>query len=488
MDESKIKSLDLLFKPRNIAIMNASTKVGYFIHGLETQGFNKENLYLVSDTVQEVYDIKCYKSIEEVPNDTIDLVILAVRRDKLVQTIKEVLQHKKVNFFHIFTAGTIETDEAGVKIEKEVKEMLTNTSNNTRAIGPNCMGVYCPKGKNAYLGIFPPESGNIGLIFHSGDLHTKMIRYGAARYGLKFSKGVSVGNCLDLQVSEFLEYFNQDEDTDIICVYFEGFSQLHPHEGKKLFEVLKKMEKPALLMKGGQTQRAQKAVVSHTGSLATQQKIWDAIYQQTPTVEINPSLDEMVDIANIFYRCYKERNANVEGYDEFKCPKGKNALVILWSGGIGILATDTLTQMGIDMPLFEGETKERLMKVYPLKIGSLSNPLDLPWIGRTDIFYNLSTTAITEDIDVVFIETDAPREFKDDWFTGYYENLKRIRDYINSLNKILILILHEYPEANREKYYEMLIEDEFIIYPTIERAANAYLALYDYGQKRKLCY
>ena len=148
------------------------------------------------------------------------------------------------------------------------------------------MGVYCPKGKNAYLPTFPTESGNISLIFQSGDLHSKLIKIGSKRHGLTFSMGVSVGNCVNLQISEFLDYFNDDVDTKIICVYIEGFSKFHPDEGRRLFKSLKNMKKPVLLIKGGKTPRAQTAVTTHTGAIASDQRIWKAIFNQTPTIEV----------------------------------------------------------------------------------------------------------------------------------------------------------------------------------------------------------
>lgn len=487
MNNKELKSLDFLFKPRNIAIFEAKYKLSYFIKGLNKQGFKKENLYLISPTETEIYDIKCYKTIEEVPADTIDLFILAVRREKLVQTVKKILSIKKVNFFHIFTAGTGESDEIGSQIEEEIKKILDKEEINTRAIGPNCMGVYCPKGHNAYHFLFPIESGNIASVFHSGDLHTKLIKFGFLRYGLKFSKGASIGNCVDLQMSDILEYYNQDEETDIICVYFEGFSRFHKEEGKKLFNVLKHMKKPVLFMNGGTTKRSQTAVLSHTGSIATKKKIWDAIIKQTPTIEVETSLEQMIDYAYMFNYFFSDKRNQEKLNKELIFPKGKNTLVILWSGGFGILATDSLTKLGLNMPLFEGKIKEKLIEIYPIKVGSYSNPLDLPWITYIDAFYEISKVAISENIDLVIIETDTPGKISGQWFQGYFKNLIRIKDYVRSLNKILIIILHEYPDEDRQIFYKKLKENDFLVYPTIQRAAKSYLALYEYGQKRTDC-
>ena len=234
-------SFKKLFQPKNIMIYEISPKSSFFIDGLIRQGFDSKNLYLVSSKLDVINEIKCYKSINDVPTDSIDLVILSIRRELLLEKIKEILDLKNIKFFHIFTAGTGEADEIGVEIEKKLKDLLSQYKG-TRAIGPNCMGVYCPRGKTAYYGSFPTELGNIGLIFQSGDLHSRFIKFGSKRYNLRFSKGVSIGNCVDIQISEMIEFLDKDEETEIICVYQEGFSPLYSNEGRRLFNVLKNIQ------------------------------------------------------------------------------------------------------------------------------------------------------------------------------------------------------------------------------------------------------
>ena len=484
IDDNNVKSLDGLFKPKNVAIYEAKEKFAYFIEGFKSQGFKPENLYLISLEKEELFGIKCYKSIDDIPTDTIDLLILAVRREKLIQSLKEILAQKNVKFIHFFTAGTGEYDEIGLKIEDQIKEILDNEYTDIKAIGPNCMGVYCPSGNNAYLPIFPTESGIAGLIFHSGDLNSRAIMYGSIRYNLKFSKGASIGNCVNLQFSDFLEYFNQDAETEIISIYFEGFSRYGKLEGKKLFNLLKNMRKPVLFLRGGKTQRGQSAVLTHTGSLGTDKKIWQAVYKQTPLIEVGSSLDELIDYLFMFYTFYyKNRGLTLE--EQIKLyPNGKNTLIILWSGGMGIIDTDTIMELGLNMPLFGDKTKERLMEIYPLKIGSLSNPLDLPWISRSEGYIDLCKAAISENIDLVIMHSDAGGRGRDKKrLELHFNNLRQIKKHVESLNKVLILIVPEYPINNRNKYYKMLIKDGFIVYSDLRRAVKSFLAFYEHGKK-----
>ena len=474
--------LDLLFKPKNVLIYDAKPKISFFVDGFIRQGYNLENLYLVSTKDEEILGIKCLKSVDNVPVDSIDLVILSVRRDDLVKELLNLLSRKIVKFIHIFTAGTGEFDEKGVKIEREIKEIL-NAYPSTRSIGPNCMGLYCPLGKIAYYSSFPTENGAVGLIFQSGDLHSKMVKFSARRYNIRFSKGVSVGNCVDIQVSEFLQYFNEDNETQVICVYFEGLPVLYKNEGRRLLEVLKNMRKPVLFMRGGRTERGQAAVLTHTGSLASKGDIWKAIFKQTPIIEVPPSLDELIDYTYLFsthIQNYKEKNKEVE------YPKFKNVLVILWSGGFGILATDILTELGLNLPIISGKKLDALKQIYPIKIGSLCNPLDMPWIISSKVYLEVCKAAVDDTIDLVLVVTDSWKDLDDERFKNFYNNLLGIKEHVHSLDKILMIILPQYPSESRKILSNKLKNDGFFVYRSIESAAKSFLKLYEYGKKRKV--
>ena len=142
IEENKIKSLDFLFKPRNVAMFVAKQSFSFFILGFQAQGIDLNNFYLISPSEKEVLGIKCYKSIDDIPTDTIDLLILTVGRDKLIQSLRNILESKNVNFIHFFGARTGEYDEIGQKIEDQLNDILKNEYPNIKAIGPNCMGIY----------------------------------------------------------------------------------------------------------------------------------------------------------------------------------------------------------------------------------------------------------------------------------------------------------------------------------------------------------
>ncbi len=478
--------LDFLFNPRTVAVYKASEKLDYFFMGFKEQKFNTDKLYLINPEKEEVNGLKCFKSLKEIPEEEIDLLILAVGRDKILESLKMVIKQIKINTIHIFTAGLGESDNVGKQIEKEIVEILNDDNNHIRAIGPNCMGVYSPNGHLAYEPFLPTEPGNIAFVFQSGDLHSQTIRIGASRYNLSYSKGASVGNCIDLQISEFLQYYDNDIDTDIIGVYFEGFSKHHPNEGRKFFQVLKNMKKPVLFMNGGKTKRSQTAILTHTGSIGSNKKIWNAIVKQTPIVDIPTSMDDMIDYLYLFNRYIDRFKKLGTPLKNIQYPTGKNSLLILWSGGFGIIHTNILTELGLNVPYFEGETLNKLRQIYPIKIGSLKNPLDMPWISSSQKYFEVAKIAISANIDLVIIETDSwGDEFEDDHRSEYYNNLLRIRDYTESLCKIFMLILPQYPSKSNERYRNKLLKDNFIVYPSVRRAAKSFMALYEYGRKLK---
>jgi len=145
-----------------------------------------------------------------------------------------------------------------------------------------------------------------------------------------------------------------------------------------------------------------------------------------------------------------------------------------------------LTELGLNVPYFEGESLEKLRKIYPIKIGSLNNPIDIPWISSSTTYLEVAKTAISENIDLVLIETDL---FGDDFdpenLSNYYKNILRLKEYTESLGKTFMLILPQYSGKTREKYINKLFEDGFIVYPSVRRAGKSFLALYEYGKKIK---
>ncbi|MFX1293980.1 MAG: CoA-binding protein [Promethearchaeota archaeon] len=452
--------IDKLFNPKSIAIIEAASKRFWQISGtINWRG--KENIYLVSKKEDEIYGIKCYQDISKLP-DKIDLTMISVNRNRLKETVKTCIE-KKFYIIHIFTAGGAEFDEKGEEIEHEIYELIKNS--HIRAIGPNCMGVYSPEGKITYSPPFSEKPGSVAFVSQSGDITTQFILR-ENNYGVYFSKVASIGNSIDLTTSDFINYFSSDKKTEIIGVYFEGFTQFNEKEGIKLLNALKKNKKPLLFLRGGTTIQGKRAIKSHTGTIATDNGIWGAIFKQTSALKVD-SFNELID-STMAFNYYKNFNQKV-----------KSLVLVGWSGGKAVLSTDQVVQLGIDVPEISAPTRNKMEEM--ISIGSVSNPLDLPWIGREDKYVEICKLAINEDyIGGVIFETGTWEKF-DERFNKYFKNLVKIFNYTKQLRKPFFVSLpYSHLYKQREEYKNKLIEIGIPVFPSILRAAKTFLNLYEF--------
>lgn len=456
--------MEKLFYPKSIAMIEASSQRLWQIKGITERDFEGE-LFLVSKKESEILGMQCYEDISYLP-DKIDLAIIAITKTQLIEVVKQCIE-KNFYTLHIFTAGLGEYDEVGTELERELFDLLKN--NDIRAIGPNCMGVYSTDGRISYDPDFSKEqcdSGCVAFVSQSGDLTTRFV-VKENDYGVKFSTVASIGNSVDLNFSDFVEYFSSDNKTDVIGGYFEGFSKFRNLEGKDLFNNLKKNKKPMLLLRGGVTEQGKRSANSHTGVIASNANIWDSIFAQTNTIKID-TYEELLDSTIAFYYCKD-------------LPKVDGLLLITWSGGAAVLGTDRIIKLGINVPEIKEPAKSEMKSM--ISIGSISNPLDLPWIGRQEKFPEICKIAINEPyIGGVVLETLAPHEF-DEHHEIYYNNLLKIFNYSKEAKKPFLISLPYENVTQREKLKDHFLSNGVPVFSSIERAAKAFSNLFKYNKK-----
>ena len=458
----QINYFEKLFYPKSIAFIGASNKRMWQVAGYIDRGFPGK-FYIVSKGNEEIFGIKCLNDVSELP-DGIDLAIIAVNRDQLIDVVKQCID-KNFATIHIFSAGTGEFDEEGKKVEDKLYNMLKNSS--TRAIGPNCMGLYSTGGRFAFNPSFKADPvGNVVFISQSGDLTERFVQH-LNYLGVDFSAAASIGNSISLNVTDLIQFFNEDENTEIICAYFEGFSRYHKKEGRRLYNLLKSVKKPVLFLRSGKTGPGKRSAESHTGSLTTSNQIWDAMFSQTNAIQVN-SFEELLDTTLAFYYC------------KDKIPREKGILLITWSGGNATIATDLITQLGASIPEFSPETKEKLKKL--IRFGGVVNPLDLPWKNFSDEYSKIAEIAIKEPyIGCVLAETYKP--WDENMLENYFDNLKFLKELCHGQNKPFFLSLPFTNYLRREGYRMKIIEMGVPIFPSFQRAAKAFLNLYKYKEK-----
>jgi acyl-CoA synthetase (NDP forming) len=355
--EVKNPDLEYLFHPRSIAVVGASRDPQAlanmaFLRPLLNGGF-KGKVYPVNPRASEISGLKVYASLQEIA-EPVDEVICSIPALITPQLIKECVI-KGVKAVHIFTAGLSESGtEEGEKLEREIVEIARQGG--VRVIGPNCMGIYSPATGLSYDLAFSRQSGAAGALCQSGGHAFEIILRGNTR-GVYFSKVISYGNAADLNETDFLKYFAQDEETKIIVAYIEGV------KGSGFAKVLAEAAraKPVIIFKGGRTEAGAKAAASHTASIAGSDLIWTSLCHQLGVIQVC-SLNEMIDLLVAFLH--------------LKPPKGFRAGILGVGGGAAVQATDECESHGLTVPNFSTGLKEKLTKSTP-KVGtSLNNPVD----------------------------------------------------------------------------------------------------------------
>ena len=249
----------------------------------------------------------------------------------------------------------------------------------------------------------------------------------------------------------------------------EGFSQFRKKEfeGRIFFESLKKNKKPLLVLKGGISELGKRAASSHTGSLASQDAIWNSVFKQTNAIPIE-SLEELLDTAVLFRFC-----SNCE-------PKHNNILMITWSGGSSVLGVDSIARLnaGIDIPAIREPTHSKMKEL--IRVGSITNPLDLPDVRDENIRFELFKLAVSEDYISGAIRLSSGPKWRgmdqdEEAVKKFYADLMRYKGLCDRLGKPFMLTV---PNSYDADFRQKLIELEIPAFSSFSRAAKAFSNLY----------
>ncbi|MCZ6893697.1 MAG: CoA-binding protein [Gammaproteobacteria bacterium] len=380
--------LDPIFHPRAVAVVGVSSNpdagmMGSFYDSLLEAGFPEiGGVYPVNPKVDEINGARCYRSLLDTP-DPVDHVISQVPAAVVPELVDQCVA-KKVRSIHFFTAGFSETgDEKMAAVEHAMIEKLRNAG--IRAIGPNCMGLYVPSSRLAFMSGFPTEAGNVFLLSQSG-ANAGEIVHGLVSRGIRFSKAISYGNGADLREHDFLDYAASDPDTEVVAAYIEGVQ-----DGRAFFDALKRCArvKPVVILKGGRTQSGSHAAHSHTGSLAGSIEVFDAACRQAGAARAE-TMDELHDLV-------------VAASTNTRLVTGKGvALFGGGGGGFAVLSADTIDREGLTVPKMPPSAVDKMREYIPVAGSSVNNPIDaFPPAEHLEDMLRLVATA--EGIDMVFM-------------------------------------------------------------------------------------
>jgi len=325
MEAEKLKEFDCIFNPKSVAVIGASQGDDFTRALMNTK--IREKLFLVNPKHDKLLDKKCYASVLDI-EDKLDYVVIAVPASLVPNVLNECIE-KGVKAAHIFSAGFSETGiEERIRLENKVKEVAKGR---IRLIGPNCMGIYCPKSGLSFNKNASTEEGPVGVISQSGTFAQLFATDGKIK-NISFSKVISYGNAIDLDCPDLLEYLSDDPETKVIALYIEG-----TRNGKRLKSALNKAtrKKPVVALKGGITKQGSRAAFSHTASLAGSPEIWSSLFKQTGVVQVE-NFDELADTI-LAFTCSP-------------LPQGKGISIITNSGGFSVTETDSCIKAGLEVP------------------------------------------------------------------------------------------------------------------------------------------
>jgi acetate---CoA ligase (ADP-forming) len=379
------QSIKKFFYPKTICVVGASTKeksIGYeLLKSIKIYGF-KGKLFPVNPKADSVLGYECYHSIGDV-RETIDLAIVMVPKAYAEQTIDELLS-KNVKSIILITAGFKEVGKEGEEVEKKILKKVKDAK--ARLVGPNCMGVICTFENislNATFVAEKPDIGATGFCSQSGAIAAAVLN-SLRETDIRFGHMISVGNKADISENDLLRFWNEDQRIKTITFYLESFSD---GEGfLKQFIQGKGISKPVVILKGGRTKSGIKAASSHTGAIASNDNVVDAILKQFGIIRVD-------DLGELFN--------TAKGFENFSAPKGNRVAVITNAGGPAILAVDSLEKEGLVLAELSQEIKSKLREIVHPE-GSVQNPIDLLPGGTAEQFKRVNEIVTSDDkVDVV---------------------------------------------------------------------------------------
>jgi acetyl-CoA synthetase (ADP-forming) len=380
-----VKTIDPFFNPKSVALVGASTDYRKLGNSILMNLLTSEiDVFPITRSRDRVLGVQAYSSLSDLPQP-VDLVIVAVAAKYCPPLIPEIRKAGASNAV-IISGGFSEAGAEGRELERNLEESAKSAG--VRIIGPNCVGVSNTRLFNGTFTMMP-ERGNIAFVSQSGALGG-MIIYTTRAKRIGMSKFASIGNSVDVGFVEILDYFREDTKSSVIAAYLEGVK-----EGRELFKSLRNAAnvKPVVILKGGRSEEGGRATLSHTGSLAGSNQIFDGMIHQAGCISA-PTLDTLFEICKLF--------------DYQPLPKGKRIGIISNTGGAGVLATDTASESGLIIAHLADKTKQELRQVLP-PMASTNNPIDVVASGgRRE--YRIATELLLKDsnVDILLVLCAVP--------------------------------------------------------------------------------
>jgi len=354
--------MEAFFNPSGIALIGASAKKGrggYKILKNLLAGF-KGGIYPVNPANAEIEGLKCYGSVLEVP-DPVDLAIVFVPAAQVPAVVRQCVQ-RGIEAVIIESGGFAETGEEGKALQAEL--VAIHRQSGVRLWGPNCMGLVDAVNKYAFSFVMDKIwsegfiSGDVSLVVQSGFLAAGFLIDLMSHASVGISKACSIGNKVDVDECDLLEYLIDDPHTGAIGMYLESIQ-----DGRRFVDLCRSTDKPIVVLKGGKSEIGARAAMSHTASLAGNGALVSAALAQAGVVEAD-DFQQMMDVCQTMARYPRAAGS------------GGRVAVLTPSGGAGIVSADFIDRVGLHLADFSPATRAVLTEVFPPWMPP-SNPVDV---------------------------------------------------------------------------------------------------------------
>lgn len=449
-----------MLNPQSVALIGATDREGSIGRAVLTNLLKSTDrpIYLINPNRQTALDLPCLPHIGDAPSP-VSLAIIVTPAGSVPCLVEECGKAVVAGII-ILSAGFGEAGTEGKRLEEEIVEIRKRYG--MRIIGPNCLGVMIPHiGLNATFVTTELEQGNIALISQSGALGDAILDWGTST-GIGFRMFVSLGSMIDVGFGDIIDFLNDDYDTKSIMMYMENVGNARRFISAARGFALKK---PIVVLKPGRYAESARAITSHTGGRKEDDRVYDAVFKRIGLVRVK----EVVDLLNV-----------AQVLDSRYLPQGRRLAIVTNSGGVGIIATDTLVELGGELARLSSASMEKLNSFLPEQT-SKENPVDI--VADADLQLYLNTVEVCvgdEGVDAVLV-IYTPRATAD-----AIDLAMSLVEISRKTEKPIIAVWMGGQAAAEGR--RILLQANLPAYATPEEAVNTYLYMYRYRKNIELLY
>ena len=427
---AQMASIHTMLNPKSLAIVGATPRQQYggrmLNAALRMKG--RVNVYAVNPKYDDINGVKSWKSITDLP-ETPDVVAVVVPWQHVLPTLKEA--HAKGTRAGIVISAGFAERGMGDRADLQVELANWARESGLRISGPNCLGlanirddIWLTSSSRQMTGV----NGKVGLVCQSGATLFGPFLARAADSGMGLSYVVSTGNEADLDFADFARYLLDDEGTQVIAGFVEGFK-----DAAKFVEVARlaaEKGKPIVLIKIGRSDLGARAASSHTAALTGSDAMYDAVCKQYGVIRV-PSYDDLLEVSQLLAQSKK--------------PVKRGIAVVSHSGGICSLTADMCGQQGLDLPVLSQGALDTINGVIK-GFGWAANPADVTGRANSDHFPAIMNAMINEpEIGTLAIASAGKEQQADQIIALRSQTAKNLaymwtgsRDNSASLNKLKV--------------------------------------------------